>query len=97
MKTTITITGGEGENANTIIVVHPMPDTRSRQEQSTPREGTYGPVETKSETDDEMLRRLQSKAWRQGAMTALRQLGYNDAAYQISSIHEKNPYEEQAK
>ncbi|KAE8130234.1 MULTISPECIES: hypothetical protein [Bifidobacterium] len=83
MKTTITVTGGEGENANTIIVVHPMPDTRSRQEQSTPREGTYGPVETKSETDDEMLQRLQSKAWEEGAGAVLAQLGYSKSAYRF--------------
>ncbi|MFT9278649.1 MAG: hypothetical protein ABF532_09585 [Bifidobacterium sp.] len=43
MRTTITITGGEGENANTLIVVHPMPDTRRREEQTTPPTGTYGP------------------------------------------------------
>jgi hypothetical protein len=94
MRTVIDITPAEGENANTIIVVHPMPDARHRDEQATPRAGTYGPAETKSESTDDMLNRLQANAWHEGAVAALKHLGYEESCYQILERQMHNPYEE---
>ncbi|MCI1673162.1 MAG: hypothetical protein LKI34_02935 [Bifidobacterium tibiigranuli] len=98
MRTIIDITGGEGENANTLIVVHSMPDTRRREEQSTPRARTYGPAETKSEPSStpltDRLTSMQAKAWDEGAIAALKHLGYQESCYQILSMQMHNPYEE---